>query len=156
MSFADENALIAFFQNRSAPPAIDPAVINPPTTPPAAAESTKPRGRHKKAEQPQPTVGTNGGSTSPVNSDAGSLAPAGGAPQGDGATGTPVGTAPAGVVPTVEDAKKAGLAVTEKFGPTEGMTKVREICARHGVKLIRDLKPEQVVGFIKDCAEAVA
>ena len=152
LQFDDVNALIKFFGDKQITQTIAPAVINPPTTPPAV--ETKRRGRPPKTEQAQPTVANNGGSASPETTQGNS--PADGAPQGDGA-GAPAGdSSPAAPVTlTVDDAKQAGLKVTDKFGAVEGMNKVREVCAKLGVKLIRDLKGDQIKAFIDECVTLV-
>ena len=58
--------------------------------------------------------------------------------------------------PTFDDAKKAFLAIAQKFGAVDGTAKSREVLQRYGVPNLKALPVEQYPDFIELCNTAVA
>ena len=66
-------------------------------------------------------------------------------------------SAGAGLVePTFDDAKKAFLAIAQKFGAVDGTAKSRDVLSRFGVPNLKALPVEQYPDFIELCNTAVA
>lgn len=59
-------------------------------------------------------------------------------------------------VATFDDAKKAFLAIAQKFGAVEGTTKSREVLQRYGIPNLKALPVEQYPDFIELCNTVVA
>ena len=60
------------------------------------------------------------------------------------------------VEPTFDDAKKAFLAIAQKFGAVEGTAKSREVLQRYGIPNLKALPVEQYPDFIELCDHVVA
>ena len=60
------------------------------------------------------------------------------------------------VAPTFDDAKKAFLAIAQKFGAVEGTAKSREVLQRYGIPNLKALPVEQYGEFIELCGVVVA
>jgi len=58
--------------------------------------------------------------------------------------------------PTFDDAKKAFLAIAQKFGAVDGTAKSRDVLSRFGVPNLKALPVEQYPDFIELCNTAVA
>lgn len=58
--------------------------------------------------------------------------------------------------PTFDDAKKAFLAIAQKFGAVDGTAKSREVLQRYGIPNLKALPVEQYPDFIELCNTAVA
>ena len=58
--------------------------------------------------------------------------------------------------PTFDDAKRAFLAIAQKFGAVEGTAKSREVLQRYGVPNLKALGAEQYGEFIELCDSVVA
>ena len=58
--------------------------------------------------------------------------------------------------PTFEDAKRAFLAIAQKYGAVEGTTKSREVLQRYGIPNLKALPVEQYPDFIELCNTVVA
>ena len=58
--------------------------------------------------------------------------------------------------PTFDDAKKAFLAIAQKFGAVEGTAKSREVLQRYGIPNLKALPVEQYPDFIELCNTVVA
>lgn len=58
--------------------------------------------------------------------------------------------------PTFDDAKKAFLAIAQKFGAVEGTAKSREVLQRYGIPNLKALPVEQYPDFIELCDHVVA
>lgn len=164
LKFESIDAAISFLNNRPAP---SDAPMDPPTPirpAPQAVEGPQAnatrRGRPKKTETPQPEVGQNTGTSSPVNQTSGGPATsANGAPQGDaGAETTGAGVAPTTDAPapvatakTLKDLQDAAMRVMQKF-PQEGMAKLAGmLTTNYGVKLLRDVPAEKFADAVKAC-----
>jgi len=59
------------------------------------------------------------------------------------------------VAPTFEDAKRAFLAIAQKYGAVEGMAKSKEVLSRYGVPNLKALGAEQYPDFIALCGTVV-
>ena len=59
-------------------------------------------------------------------------------------------------LPTFEDAKRAFLAIAQKYGAVEGTTQSKDVLARYGVPNLKALKPELYGEFIELCDHVVA
>ena len=59
-------------------------------------------------------------------------------------------------LPTFEDAKRAFLAIAQKFGAVDGTAKSKDVLARYGVPNLKALKPELYGEFIELCDHVVA
>lgn len=68
----------------------------------------------------------------------------------------PTATPEAADAPTFDDAKKAFLAIAQKFGAVDGTAKSREVLQRYGVPNLKALLVEQYPDFIELCDHVVA
>jgi len=59
------------------------------------------------------------------------------------------------VAPTFDDAKRAFLAIAQKYGAVEGTAKSKEVLARYGVPSLKALGAEQYPDFIALCGTVV-
>ena len=66
-----------------------------------------------------------------------------------------VQTAAAEAAPTFDDAKKAFLAIAQKYGAVEGTAKSKEVLSRYGVPNLKALGAEQYPDFIALCGTVV-
>lgn len=60
------------------------------------------------------------------------------------------------VAPTFDDAKRAFLAIAQKYGAVEGTAKSKEVLSRYGVPNLKALGAEQYPDFIELCDHVVA
>lgn len=67
-----------------------------------------------------------------------------------------VQTAAAEAAPTFDDAKKAFLAIAQKYGAVEGTAKSKDVLSRYGVPNLKALPVEQYPDFIALCDAVVA
>lgn len=67
-----------------------------------------------------------------------------------------VQTATAEAAPTFDDAKRAFLAIAQKYGAVEGTAKSREVLQRYGIPNLKALPVEQYPDFIELCNTVVA
>ena len=63
--------------------------------------------------------------------------------------------AEAAPAPTFDDAKKAFLAIAQKYGAVEGTAKSKEVLSRYGVPNLKALGAEQYPDFIALCGTVV-
>ena len=66
-----------------------------------------------------------------------------------------VQTAAAEAAPTFDDAKRAFLAIAQKYGAVEGTAKSKEVLSRYGVPNLKALGAEQYPDFIALCGTVV-
>lgn len=59
------------------------------------------------------------------------------------------------VAPTFDDAKRAFLAIAQKYGAVEGTAKSKEVLSRYGVPNLKALGAEQYPDFIALCGTVV-
>lgn len=57
--------------------------------------------------------------------------------------------------PTFDDAKRAFLAIAQKYGAVEGTAKSKEVLSRYGVPNLKALGAEQYLDFIALCGTVV-
>lgn len=64
-------------------------------------------------------------------------------------------TAAAEATPTFDDAKRAFLAIAQKYGAVEGTKLSKDVLSRYGVPNLKALKPELYGDFIELCGSVV-